>query len=46
MKRVSVELIPRDEETLRGELQLLKQYEGKIDVINIPDLLRFDTRSW
>ena len=46
MKRVSVELIPRDEETLRGELTLLQKYEGKIDVINIPDLLRFDIRSW
>ena len=46
MKRVSVELIPRDEETLRGELTLLQKYEGKIDVINIPDLLRFEIRSW
>ena len=46
MKRVSVELVPRDEETLRAELALLQQYQDKIDVINIPDLLRFETRSW
>lgn len=46
MKRVSVELVPRDEESLRAELSLLQQYQDKIDVINIPDLLRFETRSW
>lgn len=46
MKRVSVELVPRDEESLRAELALLQQYKDKIDVINIPDLLRFETRSW
>ncbi len=46
MKRVSVELVPRDEESLRGELELLKSYHGKINVINIPDLLRLPLRSW
>ena len=46
MKRVSVELVPRDDESLRAELTLLQQYKDKIDVINIPDLLRFETRSW
>lgn len=46
MKRVSVELVPRDEESLRAELLLLQQYQDKIDVINIPDLLRLETRSW
>ena len=47
MKRVSVELVPRSEETLREELQLLKENTGKgVDVINVPDLLRYDVRSW
>ena len=46
MKRVSVELVPREEEQLRSELQLLNKYQKEIDVINIPDLLRFDLRSW
>ena len=46
MKRVSVELVPREEETLRDELTLLQQYQDQVDVINIPDLLRFDLRSW
>lgn len=46
MKRVSVELVPREEESLRNELTLLQQYEEQVDVINIPDQLRFDLRSW
>ena len=46
MKRVSVELVPREEDQLRNELQLLNKYQKEIDVINIPDLLRFDLRSW
>lgn len=46
MKRISVELVPRDEDSLRGELSLLSRFEEQVDVINIPDLLRFPTRSW
>ena len=46
MKRVSVELVPRDETALREELDLLRQYHAKINVINIPDLLRLPMRSW
>ena len=46
MKRVSVELVPREEESLRGELELLKKYQGQVNVINIPDLLRLPLRSW
>lgn len=46
MKRISVELVPRDEEALRAELTLLQQYKDRVDVVNIPDLLRFETRSW
>ncbi len=46
MKRISVELVPRSEETLREELKLLKEQITSIDLINIPDLLRYDMRSW
>ena len=46
MKRVSVELIPRDPGQLREELGFLQASKAGIDVINIPDLLRFQTRSW
>lgn len=46
MSKVSLELVPRDEEALRGELAQAKKYEGRIDLINIPDLLRLPMRSW
>ena len=46
MKRISVELVPRDVESLASELQQLKENMTNIQLINIPDLLRFDVRSW
>jgi len=46
MKRVSVELVPRDEASLREALGLVAPYREQIDVINIPDLLRMPMRSW
>ena len=46
MKRVSVELVPRTKEALQEDLQLLAHKVKGIDLINIPDLLRFDVRSW
>ena len=46
MSKVSLELVPRDEEALREELAVAKQYAGKVDLINIPDLLRLPMRSW
>lgn len=46
MKRISVELVPRDEAVLREELELLRKYRSKVNVINIPDLLRLPLRSW
>ena len=39
MKRIAVELVPRSEEELRGELKLLKETRLKVDRINVPDLL-------
>lgn len=44
MERISVELVPRD--TLREELAALKEGGFAVDLINVPDLLRFPTRSW
>lgn len=46
MKCISVELVPRDEDSLRQELSLLAKFNDKVDVVNIPDLLRFPIRSW
>lgn len=46
MSRISVELIPRTEEGLTSDLDLVKSKIPNIDIINIPDLLRFEIRSW
>lgn len=46
MTRLSVELVPRDEASLRREVEQLKNKFSSIDLINIPDLLRYDLRSW
>lgn len=46
MSKVSLELVPRDEKTLLEELAVAKKYKNKLDLINIPDLLRLNIRSW
>ncbi len=46
MAKVSVELVPRDEASLRQELAFLKENFRDIDRINLPDLLRYEMRSW
>ncbi len=43
--RVSLELIPRNEESLISSSRLLPRF-SEINCINIPDLLRFPVRSW
>ena len=44
--RISLELVPRTPEELRSNLELVKEKINGIDLINIPDLLRLETRSW
>lgn len=44
--RISIELVPRSEEALFSDLVLLKSNFAFIDAINIPELLRYDMRSW
>lgn len=46
MSEISIELVPRNETSLRKELQLLKDHFPSVNRINIPDILRFDMRSW
>ena len=46
MQKVSLELVPRDHETLKQEMQLVQNNFPNIDIINIPDLLKFPLRSW
>ncbi len=43
--RYSIELVPRSWETLQHEVEEISQFK-QIKTLNIPDLLRFDIRSW
>ncbi|TCS77248.1 methylenetetrahydrofolate reductase [Pectinatus cerevisiiphilus] len=43
---ISVELVPRTEKDLREELQLMKDKAFPIDLINVPELLRFAIHGW
>jgi methylenetetrahydrofolate reductase (NADPH) len=44
--RISIELVPRSLESLDADLQTLRERFSSIGMVNIPDLLRFDVRSW
>lgn len=46
MTEISIELVPRSESSLRKELELVGKHFSSIKRINIPDILRFDMRSW
>ena len=46
MSTYSIELVPRDCESLQQEMQLVRKHFPAIDTINIPDLLKFSLRSW
>lgn len=46
MTEISIELVPRSETSLRKELELVRNHFPAVDRINIPDILRFDMRSW
>lgn len=46
MTEISIELVPRNEASLRQELEQVRQHFPTIDRINIPDILRFELRSW
>lgn len=46
MSTISIELVPRNAETLNRDLQQVREHFPAIDTINIPDLLKFSLRSW
>jgi len=46
MSRISIELVPRTLAAIDQDIACLRQHFPTIDTVNIPDLLRFDTRSW
>ncbi|MBB2201868.1 methylenetetrahydrofolate reductase [Gluconacetobacter tumulisoli] len=46
MTRISVELIPRDAETLLRDAAEVRDCFPVADTLNVPDLMRFALRSW
>jgi methylenetetrahydrofolate reductase (NADPH) len=44
--RISLELVPRSKESILEEVEKISKNLKKVNVINVPDLLRFDLRSW
>lgn len=44
--RISLELVPRTKESILEEVEKISRNLKKVNAINIPDLLRFDLRSW
>ncbi|MDR9390755.1 MAG: methylenetetrahydrofolate reductase [Trueperaceae bacterium] len=46
--RISVELLPRDAASLDAQLDELAALGGpsRVDTVNLPDVLRFEVRSW
>ena len=46
MAHISIELVPRSKEALRAEIDFIEQELSSVGMVNVPDLLRFDLRSW
>lgn len=46
MNRISIELVPRNQESLFAAFELVKENFPFINTVNIPDLRRFELRSW
>jgi methylenetetrahydrofolate reductase (NADPH) len=44
--RISIELVPRDRDTIVSEATWIRKHLTKVKTVNIPDLMRFDLRSW
>src|ERR1700677_2304882 len=44
--RISLELVPRNKESILDEVEKISKNLKKVNAINIPDLLRFDFKSW
>jgi methylenetetrahydrofolate reductase (NADPH) len=43
---ISIELVPRSETSIATDLKTIEQSFPSTRMVNIPDLLRFDLRSW
>jgi len=46
LSTLSIELVPRDHDSLQQEMQLVREHFPAINTINVPDLLKFSLRSW
>lgn len=46
MTRISLELVPRDADSIQLELNAARERHPEIDTMNVPDLLRYELRSW
>lgn len=44
--RISFEVVPRSHDAMMEQLNFIEQKLPFIDTINVPDLLRYQTRSW
>lgn len=44
--RISVELVPRSAESVQTEVGTVRDHLPQVDTINIPDLTKFELRSW
>ena len=44
--RISIELVPRSNESLLAEARMLQSRFPSVTMLNVPDLLRFSVRSW
>jgi len=44
--KISLELVPRSKESVLEEAEKISKNLKKVNAINIPDLLRFELRSW
>lgn len=44
--RVSIELVPRDPASLQRQLDATLALGDRVHAVNLPDLLRFEVRSW
>lgn len=46
MSEISIELVPRSVESLEQELGRVREHFPGVNTVNVPDLLRFELRSW
>jgi methylenetetrahydrofolate reductase (NADPH) len=44
--RISVEIVPRDADSVRSDMAVIAEHLPAVDTINIPDLMKFELRSW